>query len=479
MSTKYRSPVFVLVAVVGIASSYLACIAAQDGLESDRQTVRDIYEELIEINTVTDKGDTARAADAMAKRLLDAGFAKEDVRVFKPVPRKGNLVARLRGDGSRRPMLLMAHLDVVEALREDWSTDPFELVEKDGYFYARGSNDDKLMAASFVANLIRYKQQGYRPARDLILVLETDEETFDRDGHGIQWLLANQRDLIDAEFAINEGGAVGAVGTMPLLVAVQDSEKATVNFVLETHNRGGHSSQPRKDNAIYELASALTKVEAFQFPISLNDTTRPLLALYAGLQPPPLNADLKLLTTDGVLDDAAVARLLADPTIGPLVHSTCVATLLQAGHAYNALPQTARATLNCRLLPGESPEDTLATLRQVVANDQLTITQDSVFVPSDRSPITPEFMRAIEKLRDEFWPKLPITAYMTPGASDATYLRNAGIPTYGFSAVVTDITDVRDHGRDERVLVTAFYGAHEALYKLVKDLASPEPANEK
>src|SRR6267143_2153779 len=218
------------------------------------QLAFDIYKELVEINTVTATGDTARAADAMAARLLAAGFPPQDVQVFKPAPRKGNLVAKLRGTGARKPILLLAHLDVVEARSEDWSVDPFRLTEKDGYFYGRGSGDDKYMAASFVANLIRYKQEGYRPDRDIILALETDEETLDRDAVGIQWLLKNHRSLIDAEFALNEGGGVGLKNGKPIRNSVQTSEKVTFSYQLEVTNTGGHSSLPTTDNAIYHLA---------------------------------------------------------------------------------------------------------------------------------------------------------------------------------------------------------------------------------
>src|SRR5260370_12291506 len=247
--------------------------AAAEALSPQQQLAFDIYKELVEINTVTATGDTARAAEAMAARLRAAGFAEADVHAFSPAPRKGNLFARLRGTGARKPILLLAHLDVVPANREDWSVDPFMLIEKDGYFYARGSGDDKYMAAAFVTNLIRYKQEGYKPDRDIIMALETDEEILDRDGLGIQWLLKNHRDLIDAEFALNEGGGVGLKDGKPIRNSVQTSEQVSLSYQLDGRNRGGHSSDPANDNAIYHLAARLTRLSAFRFPVNLNETT--------------------------------------------------------------------------------------------------------------------------------------------------------------------------------------------------------------
>src|SRR3954451_21400703 len=250
------------------ASASMHGARAVEGLNANQQRAFDIYKELIEINTVTATGDTAKAAEAMAARLRTGGFPDADVRVLSPAPRKGNLVARLRGTGARKPILLLAHIDVVPAAREDWSTDPFKLVEQDGFFYARGSGDDKFMAAAFVANLIRYRQEGYKPDRDIIVALETDEEILDRDGLGVQWLLKNHRDLIDADFALNEGGSVGLKDGKPIRNAVQTSEKVSVNYQLTVKNKGGHSAAPVKDNAIYRLAAGLTKLSAFSFPIA-------------------------------------------------------------------------------------------------------------------------------------------------------------------------------------------------------------------
>jgi acetylornithine deacetylase/succinyl-diaminopimelate desuccinylase-like protein len=374
--------------MVGAAAvlAWVVYAAPAHALTPQQQRALDIYKELVEINTVTQTGDTARAADAMAARLIAAGFDSADVQVFKPAPRKGNLVARLRGTGARKPILLLAHLDVVEARSEDWSVDPFRLTEKDGYFYGRGSGDDKYMAASFVANLIRYKQEGYRPDRDIILALETDEEILDANAMGIQWLLKNHRDLIDAEFALNEGGGVGLKRGKPIRNSIQTSEKVYLNYQLEVRNKGGHSSVPSTDNAIYHLAEGLARLGKFSFPVNLNTTTRAYFERTAELENAQTAADIRsvLSTTP---DPAALARLSANPAYNAQLRTTCVATMLEGGHAYNALPQMARAIVNCRMMPGEKAEDVAATLKRVLAEDQISLTPIGEPVLSDPSAI--------------------------------------------------------------------------------------------
>jgi acetylornithine deacetylase/succinyl-diaminopimelate desuccinylase-like protein len=447
-----------------------AVLVAQT-LAPHQQLARDIYQELVEINTVTATGDIARAAEAMAARLRSAGFAGEDVQVFSPVPRKGNLVARLRGSGARKPILLLAHLDVVEAKREDWSVDPFKLLEKDGFFYGRGTGDDKFMAAAFVANLIRYKQEGFKPDRDILVVLETDEETLDRDGVGMQWLVKNHRGLIDAEFALNEGAGVGLKDGKPLRVGVQTSEKVPVNYVLEVKNPGGHSAVPAKDNAIYRLAEGLVRLAKFEFPVRLNDTTRAWLERAGALEEPQVAADMKSIAT-GRPAAGAVERLSSKPVYNAQLRTTCVATMLEGGHAFNALPQTARATVNCRVLPGEPVEEVQRTLVRVLADPQISVTPTWTHVASAPSPLNPEIIETIEKLSAEFWPGVPVIPSMTSGATDGSFLRNAGIPTYGHSGLALDIVDVRFHGKDERVPVKSFYDGLEYQYRLVKALSS-------
>src|SRR5262245_61369206 len=456
----------------------LACLAvlsepaAAQTLTPQQQQAFDIYKELVEINTVTATGDTARAAEAMAARLRAAGFAGADVQVLLPAPRKGNLVARLRGTGARKPILLLAHLDVVEARREDWSVDPFKLTEKDGYFYGRGSGDDKFMAAAFVANLIRYKRDGYQPDRDIIVALETDEEILDRDALGIQWLLKNHRDLIDAEFALNEGGPVGLKHGKPIRISVQTSEKISLSYQLEVKNRGGQRWLPRADNAIYRLAEGLVRLSKFSFPFKLNETTRAYFARTAELENEQIAADIRSVISSRP-DPAALSltRLSANPVYNAQLRTTCVATLLEGGHAYNALPQAAPATINCRLLPGEPVEEVTATLKRVLADDQISLTQIGEPVLSAPSALHEEIMGTIAKLSAEFWPGAPIVPTMSAGATDGSYLRNAGIPTYGHSGLAGDVDDNRAHGRDERVLVKSFYAGQEYLYRLVKTLA--------
>jgi len=445
-------------------------ISAQT-LSPQREFARDVYKELVEINTVTPTGDTGRAADAVATRLRAAGFPESDIQVFKPAPRKGNLVVRLHGTGARKPILLVAHLDVVEALPQDWSFDPFKLIEKDGYYYGRGSADDKFMAATFVSNLIRYKQEGFKPDRDIIVALETDEEIGDRDEVGIQWLIKNHRDLIDAEFALNEGGGVGLRKGKALRNSIQTSEKVFADYTFEVKNSGGHSSVPSRDNAIYHLAGGLSRLAQFDFPIKLNETTSAWLEQASSFEDKQIGADM-LSVASGHPDPAAVARLSALPPYNAQLRTTCVATLLQAGHADNALPQKAQATINCRVLPGESLDEVQKTLVRVVADEQVSVVPALLDVQSAPSPLKPEIMGAIKQVTAELWPGIPVIPTMSSGASDGRFLRNAGIPVYGTSGVANDIDDVRAHGKDERVPVKSFYDGQEYLYRLVKLLAS-------
>ena len=447
-------------------------LAHAESLTAQQQPALDIYKELVEINTVTETGDTARAAEAMAARLRAAGFAGSDIQVFTSAARKGNLVARLRGTGARKPMLLLAHLDVVPARREDWSVDPFKLIEKDGYFYARGSIDDKFMAAAFVETLVRYKQEGYTPDRDIIVALETDEEILDRDALGIQWLLKNHRELIDAEFALNEGGSVGLKKGKPIRNSVQTSEKVSLSYKLEVSNRGGHSSLPTKDNAIYHLAEGLVRLSKFIFPFKLNETTRAYFERIAEFEGDQTAADIRSVIS-GHPDPASLSlvRLSANPAYNAQLRTTCVATMLEGGHAYNALPQVARAIINCRIMPGELLDEVKATLVEVLADDQISVTQIGEPVLSAPSALQDEVMGAIEKVSAEFWPGTPIVPIMSAGATDGSYLRNAGIPTYGHSGLASDVDDVRIHGRDERVLVKSVFDGQEYLYRLVKVLS--------
>lgn len=460
----------------GLVSTLLCAASsatAAEVLTAQQQRGLEIYKELVEINTVTETGDTGRAADAMAARLRAAGFAGADVQVFKPAPRKGNLVARLRGTGARKPILLLAHIDVVPANPDDWSTDPFRFTEIDGYYYGRGTGDNKYMAASLIANLIRYKQEGFRPDRDIIVALETDEETLDRDGWGIQWLLRNQRQAIDAEFALNEGGGVGLKNGKAIRNSVQTTEKVSITYRLEVKDRGGHSSVPRTENAIYRLADGLARLAKFKFPLNLNATTRAYFEATAKLETAQTAADIRSVLSERP-DQAALNRLYANPAYNAQLHTTCVATMLQGGHAYNALPQLASAMVNCRIMPGESVADVKATLARVLTDEQISLNELDRPILSRPSALNGELLDAIQKTSAEIFPGVPVVPIMSSGATDGSYLRNAGIPTYGHTGLASDVDDVRSHGKDERVMKKAFFEGQEYLYRLVKRLAGPQ-----
>jgi acetylornithine deacetylase/succinyl-diaminopimelate desuccinylase-like protein len=461
----------------GIAALLMLAVASAvaQTLAPHQQLARDIYKELIEIDT-SPNGNTTAAAEAMAARFRAAGFPAGDIFVGGPHPAKGNLVVRYRGRvaSSRKPVLLMAHLDVVEARKEDWSPDldPFRLIERDGYFYGRGTTDDKAMAAIFVANLLRMKQQGLAPERDIVLALTADEEGGDHNG--VVWLLANHRALVDAEYGINEGGGGQSRGGRRVANRVQASEKVYVDFTLEATSKGGHSSQPQAENAIYELAGALSRVGAHAFPVKLNEVTRVYFEKMAGIESGPLAADFKAVAS-ATPDPAAVTRLAAVPLYNAMLRTTCVATMVSAGHAPNALPQRAAANVNCRILPGEDPDAVRQTLAQVIGNPRITITAVDAARPSPPSPLTPEIMQAITRVTEEMWPGVPVVPFMSTGATDGLYFRQAGIPIYGVSGLFGDMDDVRAHGRDERMGVREFYEGQEFLWWLVNALTGVKP----
>ena len=416
-----------------------------------QQYARDTYKQLIEINTNQEHGTTV-AANAMKERLLAAGIS--DVQILGPIPEKQNLVARLHSDNPKaRPMLLMAHLDVVEAKREDWSFDPFVFREIDGYFYGRGTTDDKAEAAIDITNFVRLKNEKLK--RDVILILTADEET--GDYNGVKWLVENHRDLVDAAFGLNEGGGGEIDNGKKTFNTVQASEKVFLSFYVESHNPGGHSSRPVKDNAIYHVANALVKIGAFDFPAKPSEVTR-------GFFQKKLNVQL---------DDNSIPQLSAQSSYyNALLRTTCVATMMTAGHAENALPQMARATVNCRLLPGEDPLEVQRTLEHVVADEKVTITPIAPAKPSPPSPLSDEVMKPIARFTQEMWPGVQVVPVMGTGASDALYLRKAGIPVYGVSGIFEDVNDNRAHGKDERLAVSSFFEAEEFMWRLVHQLAS-------
>ena len=453
--------------VVSIGVITAARVAAQSG--PNDALAREIFKQLIEINTTdTPAGNVTTAADAMAARLKDAGIT--DVQVFGPDPRKGNLVARLKGNGKKKPILLLAHLDVVEAKREDWTTDPFVFLEKDGYFYGRGTSDDKSMAAQFVANVIRLKREGITLDRDLILALTADEEG--GSFNGASWLVQNHRDLIDAEFAINEGGGGNLRKGKYYTNEIQASEKVYQDFKLEVTNKGGHSSLPVKDNAIYHLAAGLARLSAFEFPVAINEVTRTYFERSAQVEiDPRVAADMRAVAKADP-DLAAAARLSAlVPYYNAQMRTTCVATLLQGGHATNALPQLARANVNCRILPGVQPSVVKDTLVKVLADPAIEVSFVGEARPSKPSPLRPDVMEVVESLTKQMFPGAVVVPVMSTGATDGLYMRNGEIPTYGVDGSFTDMEDVRAHGRDERMGVKQFFDGLEFQYRLITELA--------
>jgi acetylornithine deacetylase/succinyl-diaminopimelate desuccinylase-like protein len=437
--------------------------------EAERQLAREIYKEMIEIKSGYTTGATTPVAEAAARRLKAAGFPDADIFVGGAIATKGNLVARYRGIGRGRPLLLLAHIDVVEAKREDWSMDPFTLTERDGYFYGRGTGDDKAQAAVWIANLIRYKREGFKPDRDIIVALTADEEG-GGPYNGVAWLLKSKRDLIDTEFRLNEGGWGESVAGKRISNDVQLSEKYVINYRLEVTNKGGHSSLPVADNAIYQLAGALDRLSKFAFPLKTNEVTQAYFRAMAKIEDPSIRQDMTR-AADGAADAMErVAR--ATPAWNATLRTTCVATQLEGGHAKNALPQLAAANVNCRVLPDEKPESVTATLKQVIADDQVivTITGDVSIGPP--SPMRQDLMSTIATLTSTLWPGVPTVPMMVMGATDGLYLRRAGIPTYGVQGFFYDRDDIRFHGRDERLKVQSFYEGQTFLYELVKGLTS-------
>jgi acetylornithine deacetylase/succinyl-diaminopimelate desuccinylase-like protein len=470
-------------ALGGVSAAFLVMAGLPAGAQDDaagasvltrrtdpnEQRALEIYRELIEIDTTHGNGSTTTAAEAMAARLIAAGFPAADVQVLAELPRKGNLVARYRGRGDgAEALLLLAHLDVVEADPADWTVPPFVLLERDGYYYGRGTLDDKDEAAIHVANFIRLREEGFVPDRDIIVALTADEEG--GPDNGVEWLLGQHRDAIDAGLALNEGGGGAIRGGRRISNNVQTSEKVFQSYVLEVLNPGGHSSRPERDNAIYRLAGALTRLAAFEFPIELNDTTRRFFELTAADVEPGLAAAMRGIVRTPP-EPAAVAALTGLSLYNALLRTTCVATMLDAGHAENALPQRARATVNCRIMPGGSPDDVQATLARVVADDGVSISPLDVARPSAPSPLAEAVIGPIERITAELWPSVRVIPTMSTGATDSLYLRNAGIPAYGVSGIFVDVDDNRAHGRDERILVESFYEGLEFLYRLTRELA--------
>jgi acetylornithine deacetylase/succinyl-diaminopimelate desuccinylase-like protein len=462
------------------AAWWLAVLAAAGAahgaaLTPVQQQMRSIYQELVETNTTNSVGSCTVAAQKMAKRLKAGGFKDSELQMVIPPggPQKGNLIARLKGDGSKKPLLLLAHIDVVEAKREDWERDPFKLVEENGMFYARGSSDDKAMAAAFVNNMLLYKKEKLPLKRDIILALTCDEELVPSQFDGAEYLVNHHRALIDAEIALNEGGG-GLLDKdgKPVRHGIQAGEKIYQSFQLEVTNPGGHSSAPFKDNAIYHLADGLSRLGQFSFPFKLSPVTRAYYERMSTIEKGQVAQDMKAILQDPP-DQAALERLYAvSPVHNSTVRTTCVATKVDAGHADNALPQRARATVNCRILPGEPIAEVQATLQRVVADDKIKITRIGDGVDGPMPPMTPVLMAAVEDISNAMWPGVPVVPTMSTGGTDGRFLNNAGIWTYGVSGMFHGPEGSGAHGLNEHIRVKSLYDGQEYLYRLGKRLAT-------
>jgi len=441
---------------------------------AEQALARAIYKEFIEIPSGFTTGATTPVAQAAAARLKAAGFPDTDVHVDGPNPRKFNLVVRYHGSGARKPILLLAHTDVVEAKREDWSMDPFQLNEKDGYFYGRGVGDDKAQAAVWIANLIQFRKEGFVPDRDIIVALTADEEG-GGPFNGVDWLLKNHRDWIDADFALNEGGWGESVDGKRIVNDLQVSEKYVVSFRFEVRNKGGHSSLPVADNAIYHLAGALDRLSKFAFPLKTNEVTAAYFKQMANTETGAVKADLEQVAAGS---REAMQRVAKSTTSwNSTLRTTCVATMLEGGHALNALPQLAAATVNCRVLPEDAVEYVHNTLRKVVADTAVAVNLIGNPTPGPSSPLRKDVVQAVTNATTAMWPGVLTVPIMVMGATDGRALRAAGIPTYGIQGFFFDRDDIRFHGRDERMRVQSFYDGQAFLYDLVKRLSRATPAS--
>jgi acetylornithine deacetylase/succinyl-diaminopimelate desuccinylase-like protein len=453
-------------------SLVLLAIASRIGAQQPsayHQLGQAILREMVETNTTASSGNTTTIAEQLQVRFKDAGFPEKDVQVVGPLPKNRNLVVRYRGSGAKKPVLLLAHLDVVEAKASDWTFDPFKLTSKDGYFYGRGTQDVKGGATTLVTALLRMKQEGFVPDRDYILALTAGEEN--GPYNGVEWLLKNKRDLIDAEYVINVdagGGELDKSGKH-VLFDVQAAEKVYHSVTIAVANPGGHSSLPRKDNAIYTLARALDRVAAYDFPAKPNEVVRAYFGKAAATVAPAVAADMRKVAS-GSNDPAAISRLSATPLYNALMRTTCVATMLEGGHAPNALPQTARAVINCRMLPSDDPVAVERTLARVINDTSVKFSADTA-TPSPASPLRPDVFNAVEASVKAIWGNVPVVPIMETGATDGLFFRNAGVAVYAFSGIFIATDDVRAHGKDERILVSSFDDALDFTYDFLKRIA--------
>jgi acetylornithine deacetylase/succinyl-diaminopimelate desuccinylase-like protein len=480
---------FMLMGRTAAASSLLLfafnAVLAQSALPTasaaDRAEAKAIFKQLIEINTTdTPKGSVTAGTQAMQKRFLDAGFPAEDIHLIGPVPNKMNLVVRYRAAGTpaEKPVLFLCHMDVVQALRSDWHTDPFQFVEKDGYYYGRGTQDMKESDAALVATFLRLHREGYKPKRDLILALTADEEG--GKYNGAEWLVKNHRDLVDAAFVINpDSGGVELDHGKAVMAGVEATEKVYADFQVMATNRGGHSSLPRPDNAIYELMTALDKLAGYSFPFELNNVTREFFTRMAKNETGQEADDMRAILADPP-DMAAAARLSQEPSFNSNFRTTCVATRLFGGDANNALPQIAQAIVNCRIFPGHSPEQIRQQLIALFNDPKMTVKYvsdagDISDVAPDRKAIVPPppikaVFDPLTRITQQIWPGVPVIPVMENGASDSIYFAQAGFPCYGYSGVALERDDVRAHGQDERLPVESYWKSLDFMYSFAKAL---------
>jgi acetylornithine deacetylase/succinyl-diaminopimelate desuccinylase-like protein len=448
--------------------------------DANRQLSHDIFKQLIEINTTDSVGSVTGASEAMAKRFRDAGFPESDLQVVGPNDRKKNLVVRFHGTGKRKPVLLIGHLDVVEARREDWTTDPFQFVERDGYFYGRGTQDMKSGDAIMVTTLLRMKKEGYVPNREIILALTADEEG--GKSNGVDWLIKNHRELIDAEFVLNnDGGGILTDHGKPVMMTVDATEKLYADYQLSVTNPGGHSSLPVPDNAIYHLADGLVRLEHYEFPVELNAVTRAYYERMAEVEKRQRSSDMRAILKTPP-DPAAVERLSQDAMDHSKMRTTCVATRLEAGHANNALPQMARSNVNCRIAPGKSSEDIRQKLIELLNDPKINVKYvGAIGEVTDRGserqsyappPLRPDVFQPLEKVVKDMWPGTPVIPTMSTGASDGVYTNAAGLPTYGIGGTSEERGDHRSHGKDERMGTEAFYKGVDFYYRYLKAVTS-------
>ena len=474
MMSRPRTSLFAAasVAILGAACAALAAAPATPlPPPANQKLAHDIFKELVEIESIHSKG-TMETARAVQRRLLAAGFPAADVQLLAPAkfPHEANVVVRLHGKGQGKPVLYICHMDVVPANPRDWSLPPFKFTEQGGFFYGRGTSDMKNSDASVLASLIRLKQEGFVPDRDIIVAFTADEEV-GLDEDGVAFLVREHRKLVDAGIVINPDGGSGAMQKgRRLYFGVETGQKVYVTYTAETFNRGGHSSEPRPDNAIYQLAAGLVRFSHYQFPFQTNATTRSYFAHMATLETGQTRADM-LAVSKLPLDTAAAARLAKDVSNNSILHTTCVATQLAGGHAENALPAHAQAIIQCRIMPSDTIAGVQKLVEQALGDHAIKVSLTNRVVSGPESPPTPQVMGAVEKIVNQMWPGVMVMPVMSAGASDSLYTSSAGIPSYGISGAFGDIDDGRAHGRDERTPVAGFYEGVEFTYRFMKEIS--------